>query len=50
MMGYISLILTIGVIIVVSDQDVIDVLNTLDPNKDVGPDIIRNKMLIAVHL
>ena len=34
--------------IVVSEQDVIDVLNILDPNKAVGPDIISNKMLIAV--
>jgi hypothetical protein len=34
--------------IVVSEQDVIDVLNTLDSNKAVGPDIISNKMLIAV--
>ena len=34
--------------IVVSEQDVIDVLNTLDPNKAVGPDIISNTMLIAV--
>jgi hypothetical protein len=32
----------------VSEQDVIDVLNILDPNKAVGPDIISNKMLIAV--
>jgi hypothetical protein len=32
----------------VSQQDVIDVLNILDPNKAVGPDIISNKMLIAV--
>ena len=31
-----------------SEQDVIDVLNILDPNKAVGPDIISNKMLIAV--
>ena len=30
------------------EQDVIDVLNVLDPNKAVGPDIISNKMLIAV--
>ena len=34
--------------IVVSKQDVIDVINTLDPNKAVGPDIISNTMLIAV--
>jgi hypothetical protein len=34
--------------IVVREQDVIGVLNTLDPNKAVGPDIISNKMLIAV--
>ena len=34
--------------IVVSEQDVIDVLNILDLNKAVGPDIISNKMLIAV--
>jgi hypothetical protein len=34
--------------IVVSEQDVIDILNILDPNKVVGPDIISNKMLIAV--
>jgi hypothetical protein len=32
----------------VCEQDVIDVLNILDPNKAVGPDIISNKMLIAV--
>jgi hypothetical protein len=32
----------------VSEQDVNDVLNILDPNKAVGPDIISNKMLIAV--
>ena len=31
-----------------SEQDVIDVLNILDPNKAVGPDTISNKMLIAV--
>ena len=31
-----------------SEQDVIDVLNILDLNKAVGPDIISNKMLIAV--
>jgi hypothetical protein len=34
--------------IAVSEQDVIDVLNTLEPNKAVRPDIISNKMLIAV--
>jgi hypothetical protein len=34
--------------IAVSEQDVIDVLNTLEPNKAVGPDIISNQMLIAV--
>jgi hypothetical protein len=34
--------------IVVSEQDVIDVMNILDPSKAVGPDIITNKMLIAV--
>jgi hypothetical protein len=34
--------------LVVSEQDVIDVLNILDPNKAVGLDIINNKMLIAV--
>ena len=34
--------------IVESEQDVIDVLNILDPNKAVGPDIISNKMLIVV--
>ena len=34
--------------IVVSEQDVLDVLNILDPNKAVGPDIISNKRLIAV--
>ena len=28
--------------IAVSEQDVIDVLNTLEPNKAVGPDIISN--------
>ena len=31
-----------------SEQDVNDVLNILDPNKAVGPDIISNKRLIAV--
>ena len=28
-----------------SEQDVIDVLNTFDPNKALGPDIIGNTML-----
>ena len=31
-----------------SEQDVINVLNIVNPNKAVGPDIISNKMLIAV--
>ena len=33
----------------VSEQDVLDILSTLDTNKAVGPDIISNKMLFAVR-
>lgn len=34
--------------IVIFEQDVIDVLSILNPNKAIGPDLISNKMLIAV--
>ena len=33
---------------IVFEQDVIDIISTLNPNKAVGPDLISNKMLIAV--
>jgi hypothetical protein len=35
---------------VVSEQDILDMISTLDPNKAVGPNIISNKMLIAVNV
>ena len=35
--------------IVVSEQDVLDILSTLDVNKAVGPDIVSNRMLLAVR-
>jgi hypothetical protein len=34
----------------VSEQDILDMISTLDANKAVGPDIISNKMLIAVKV
>jgi hypothetical protein len=34
----------------VSEQDILDMISTLDANKAVGPDIISNKMLIAVKI
>ena len=36
--------------IIVSEQDILDMISTLDANKAVGPDIISNKMLIAVKV
>ena len=33
-----------------SEQDILDMISTLDANKAVGPDIISNKMLIAVKV
>ena len=36
--------------IIIFEQDVIDIISTLNPNKAVGPDIISNKMLIAVKM
>ncbi len=36
--------------IVVSEQDILDMISTLDGNKAVGPDTISNKMLIAVKV
>ena len=33
--------------IIVFEQDVVDIISTLNPNKAVGPDLISNKMLIA---
>ena len=36
--------------IVVTDQDIIDVISLLDPDKAVGPDRISNKMLREVKL
>ncbi|CAC5379360.1 unnamed protein product [Mytilus coruscus] len=35
--------------IVVSEQDVYDIISTLDVNKAVGTDIISNRMLLAVR-
>ncbi|XP_063446981.1 uncharacterized protein LOC134726505 [Mytilus trossulus] len=35
--------------IIVSEQDVLDIISTLDPNKAVGPDIVSNRMLLAVR-
>ena len=32
-----------------SEQNILDMISTLDANKAVGPDIISNKMLIAVN-
>jgi hypothetical protein len=34
----------------VSEQDILDMISTLDANKAVGPDIISNKMLSAVKV
>ena len=34
--------------IIVFEQDVVDIISTLNPNKAVGPNLISNKMLIAV--
>jgi hypothetical protein len=34
----------------VSEQDILDMISTLDTNKAVGTDIISNKMLIAVKV
>ena len=34
--------------IIVFEQDVVDINSTLNPNKAVGPNLISNKMLIAV--
>ena len=36
--------------IVVSEQDILDMISTLDANKAVWPDIISNKILIAVKV
>ena len=36
--------------IVVSEQDILDMISTLDANKAVGTDIISKKMLIAVKV
>ena len=36
--------------IVVREQDMLDMISTLDANKAVRPDIISNKMLIAVKV
>jgi hypothetical protein len=36
--------------IVVSEQYILDMISTFDANKAVGPDIITNKMLIAVNV
>jgi hypothetical protein len=36
--------------IIVSEQDILDMISNLDANKAVGPDIISNKMLIAVKV
>jgi hypothetical protein len=36
--------------IIVSEQDILDMISTLDANKAVGPNIISNKMLIAVKV
>jgi hypothetical protein len=36
--------------IVVSEQDILDMISTLDANTGVGPDIISNTMLIAVKV
>ncbi|CAG2241732.1 unnamed protein product [Mytilus edulis] len=33
--------------IIVSEQDVLDIVSTLDANKAVGPDIVSNRMLLA---
>ena len=33
---------------VVSEQDILDMISTLDANKAVAPDTLRNKMLIAI--
>ncbi|CAC5363659.1 unnamed protein product [Mytilus coruscus] len=35
--------------IIVSEQDVLDIVSTLDANKAVGPDIVSNRMLLAVR-
>lgn len=35
--------------IIVSEQDVLDIISTLDPNKTVGQDIVSNRMLLAVR-
>jgi hypothetical protein len=35
---------------VVSEQDILDMISTLDANTGVGPDIISNTMLIAVKV
>ena len=35
--------------IIVSEQEVLDIISTLDKNKAVGPDIISNRMLLAVR-
>ena len=36
--------------IIVFEQDVVDIISTLNLNKAVGPDLISNKMLIALPL
>jgi hypothetical protein len=36
--------------IVVSEQDILDMISTLDANKAVGPDIISNNMMIAAYV
>ena len=41
-------LLKLGVI--VSEQDILDMISTLDANKAVGPDIISNKMFISVKV
>ena len=33
---------------VVSEQDILDMISTLDANKAVAPDTLSNKMLIAI--
>ncbi|VDI83637.1 Hypothetical predicted protein [Mytilus galloprovincialis] len=35
--------------IIVSEQDVLDIVSTLDPNKAVEPDIVSNRMVLAVR-
>jgi hypothetical protein len=34
----------------VSEQDILDMISTLDANKAVGPDIISNNMMIAAYV